>query len=329
MIPSTISEKICNYKGELYSVRSDGMVKRHARKNAKVRALDGKWTLGKKNESNGYMHIGAHRVHIIVATAFYGAKDSSVYVVDHIDTNRCNNRVDNLRWVTRLENALLNPVTRKRIEYACGGDILKFINDPSCIRISEANKDLHWMRTVSATEAKLAYNNVMHWAYSSKHSNRNENVNTNSIWMFDDHNRLSVSQQDVEFVKAEFPETALQKDWYTPTAFPCCPTAFHSQGLREYFENLGENVLFAKNKYQEQRLLYKALIKNDSELLVCSVSTDGDTVKPYGLTKILFSGGQFVHESKGTYLEENGVLKAFTEMQGKVWTGGDSIDNYC
>ena len=31
--------------------------------------------------------------------------------VDHIDTNRKNNRVDNLRWVTNREN-MLNPNTR-------------------------------------------------------------------------------------------------------------------------------------------------------------------------------------------------------------------------
>lgn len=38
------------------------------------------------------MEIGSARVHIIVAMAFYGAQDTKVYVVDHIDTNRQNNQ---------------------------------------------------------------------------------------------------------------------------------------------------------------------------------------------------------------------------------------------
>lgn len=66
------------------------------------------------------MEIASVRVHIIVATAFHGPKPTKEHVVDHIDTNRRNNRPDNLRWVTRLENALDNPITRKRIIMRCG-----------------------------------------------------------------------------------------------------------------------------------------------------------------------------------------------------------------
>lgn len=48
-----------------------------------------------------------------IATAFHGEPPSPQYVVDHIDTNCRNNRPENLRWLTRLENALMNPITRK------------------------------------------------------------------------------------------------------------------------------------------------------------------------------------------------------------------------
>jgi hypothetical protein len=41
-------------------------------------------------------------------------------VADHIDTNCRNNYPDNLRRLTRLENALKNPVMRRKIEYLCG-----------------------------------------------------------------------------------------------------------------------------------------------------------------------------------------------------------------
>lgn len=49
-------------------------------------------------------------VHRIVAEAFIDNPFDKP-VVDHIDTNSKNNRVDNLRWVTTQENAL-NPLTR-------------------------------------------------------------------------------------------------------------------------------------------------------------------------------------------------------------------------
>ena len=154
--------KECVYKDEHYSVRDNGAVMRHLREGKKARRDDGVWTFGVKNSQNGYMMLGQHRVHIIVATAFLGARDSKVYVVDHIDTNRCNNRVENLRWFTRLENALNNEITRNKIIYICDS-IEAFIENPSILRerlrlVNEPS--LEWMRTVTKEEAATAYENL-------------------------------------------------------------------------------------------------------------------------------------------------------------------------
>ena len=158
-------EVICEYKGEVYSVRDNGAVMRHQREGHKPRKLDGVWTFGTKNKENGYMMINSHRVHIIVATAFIPGNEDGKMVVDHKDTNRCNNRVENLRWLTRLENVLLNEATLKRVTYLCGGDITKFINNPSCLQdLTGGNKDIMWMRTVSAEEAKKAWERISAWA---------------------------------------------------------------------------------------------------------------------------------------------------------------------
>lgn len=62
--------KDCTYKDEHYSVRDNGAVFRHAKNGHKPRKLDEQWLFGTKNEKTGYMTIGGHRVHIIVATAF-------------------------------------------------------------------------------------------------------------------------------------------------------------------------------------------------------------------------------------------------------------------
>jgi hypothetical protein len=105
----------CIYKNERYSVRDNGGVFRHPVVGKRARPNDNQWTFGKVNQDSGYMVIASVPIHRIVATAFHGEPPSLGHVVDHIDTNKQNNRQENLRWVTRLENILLNPITAKRI----------------------------------------------------------------------------------------------------------------------------------------------------------------------------------------------------------------------
>ena len=121
-------EASCTYRGEDYCVRDNGAVLRRARAAKRKRPLDETWTFGTPSPSDGYMAVSAHKVHRIVATAFNGEPPSKGHVVDHIDTNRRNNRPNNLRWVTRLENILLNPISAKRVEFLYGS-IEEFLAD--------------------------------------------------------------------------------------------------------------------------------------------------------------------------------------------------------
>ena len=65
------------------------------------------------DNGNGYLAYlidGKHRyIHRLVAQAFIPNPDNKEQV-DHIDGNKSNNHLDNLRWTTRSEN-LRNPVT--------------------------------------------------------------------------------------------------------------------------------------------------------------------------------------------------------------------------
>ncbi len=157
----------CIYKDEKYAVRDNGAVFRHPRDGRRPRQYDNFWTFGKANDKYGYMEIASVRVHIIVATAFHGPRPTKDHVVDHIDTNRRNNRPDNLRWVTRLENALDNPITRKRIIMRCGS-IEAFLANPSLLRESDVTPDFSWMRTVTDAEAQVSKERLLAWAESDK-----------------------------------------------------------------------------------------------------------------------------------------------------------------
>lgn len=71
---------------------------------------------------NGYKIVGLRKkdfhktylVHVLIAKSFIENPHKKQFV-DHIDTNRSNNNVSNLRWVTRLENNN-NPITLSKLK---------------------------------------------------------------------------------------------------------------------------------------------------------------------------------------------------------------------
>ena len=156
--------KECTYKEETYSARDNGAILRHQREGMRKRKLDDVWSFGTPNIATGYMDFCGERVHRIVATAFLGPAPSEQHVVDHIDTNRQNNRPENLRWLTKLENILNNEITRKKVELICGS-IEAFLENPALLYGYETeDKNFSWMRNVTKEEAKNCLENWNNWA---------------------------------------------------------------------------------------------------------------------------------------------------------------------
>jgi len=318
----------CHYKNEHYSVRDNGAVLRHAPNNKRTRPTDNKWTFGKLNSKTGYLEIASVRIHRIVATAFHGEPPTKEHVVDHIDTNKQNNRPENLRWVTRLENIILNPITARRIELVCGS-VEAFLADPSKFRDKFQEPNYEWMCAVSREEAQASKERLLAWAESDKP------LQGGSLgeWTF---NR-SVPNQFNEYIEAELElinsltPNAVQKarNWKTPSEFPCCPQENTHNPIADYSANLNIGNVFSRNQYTSSIIERFAISKNEKTLWIMCKSGDENPIKPYSLAEITYQNNVFVHDSLGTFFEKDGAEKQFTLAQGFEWTGVDTIDDYC
>ena len=336
-------EVSCEYKGEIYSVRDNGAIMRHPKKGCRIRPLDNKWTFGTKNENNGYMFFASNiRVHQVVASAFWGHKKSEGMVVDHKDTNRCNNRAENLHWVTKLENVLNNPITRRRIINICGS-IAAFLDNPTLLRESTADPNFTWMRTVSEEEAAKCKSNLERWSNEDADFVSTSQGKGIGEWIYKDFPSVNI-RHDWSHLSTQMPSAyeeeeeralpllvesltsnAMQEDWRTPTEFPLCPTDILS--LETYYSSLEKGKVFSSNTYGTNSIMEFAISDDRKRLCVATHNPEG--FKQWYITYVYILNDKYIHKNGGSFFEENGALKTITLFQGKEWTGGDCIDDYC
>lgn len=347
-------EKVCEYKGRRYYVRDNGAIMRIPKDACKPSKWDNVWTYGTKNPETGYMILtGNIRVHQVVCTAFHGPAPEPNMVVDHIDTNRCNNRPENLRWVTRLENVILNPVTRKKIIYHCGS-VEAFLSNPAMMRDMDLTPDINWMKTVTKEEAAACKKHMEEWAEieSKRKSARkplgdfvfsDEEMREAAEWNegrsytgfyperqdrvdMDEINR----QIEVEKygLKDSLTQGAKQLNWSTPTDFLLCPKQGEERTLQAYLKRLEKGKKFGENQYGSCGIIKDAGYNPDDDAVY--VLTFGcNPVAPWALCKITLEDGYFVHNNVKTFLSDIGGKKNFTKAMGKKWDGPDCIDDYC
>lgn len=135
---------VVGYEG-LYEVSDLGNVRGVARKVERV----GRWgnvesvtvpgrNLVQKENTNGYLRVSLSRgnvvkqvfVHRLVALAFL-IKSDGCDCIDHINGNRKDNRVENLRWVTQGDNV--------RFAYSVGSRVYCPMSEEARVRVSSAN----------------------------------------------------------------------------------------------------------------------------------------------------------------------------------------------
>ena len=294
-------EKTCIYKGETYSVRDNGAVMRHPREGKKNRPLDGKWSFGTVNFQKGYLVISSEAVHRIVASAFLGDPPSKQHVVDHIDTNRQNNRPENLRWVTRLENIVLNDITRTKLEKLCNRSIEEILSDLSILREKQLTPQFDWMKVVSKEEAEESLTKWKKWI------------------------------KDVSARKERDKDAAQNFNYrrgINTMVYPLEPT--DELSLDKYLNNLRKNKIFCYKSFQGETVTYKVLeyyLNKETGILSVATSTKGG-IKSLYLTSISIENGSYAYSVK-SFFSPDGLDKYMTLARGEEWTGGDVFDDYC
>lgn len=319
-------EKECTYQGERYSVRDNGAIFRYQRNGKRKRPYDNQWTFGKGNTSNPYLHISNVRVHRIVATAFHGEPPDSKYVVDHIDSNCRNNRPENLRWLTRLENALKNPATRKKIEYLCGS-IEAFLDNPSMLNELQGDRKYEWMRTVTVEEAQNCKRRMELWARTNNVP-KNSNYTENCKYSFNKRALKPLQKWEAGLGREPGLDFALtpwcaQYMWGADAYFPCCPQEFGNDPLDDYFQNLKVSAVFAYNDDAFPKLtVFKPVIhKNKSSILVMCKRHDGY----WSIVGIMLNEKlHFIHFYLGSYLSKKEANNAFSIKKDldDFWSSG-------
>lgn len=314
------TEKNCEYRGDLYNIRDNGAIFRFRRKGKRKRPLDEVWTFGKPDKDKGYLNFSSQTVHRIVATAFHGEQPSEKHIVDHIDTNKKNNRPENLRWITRLENILINPITLSRILFRYGS-IDNFLADPGKPINGELEQNFEWMRTVSKEEAENTKRNLLKWAKDGKLS-ASKGLGD---WVHSNFKRTDIQVTTEDPFTISLTKNAVQKNWKTPSEFPNCPIAMLENSLKQYRQKLTEGAIFSKNRYGQSIVEESEINTSSKELFVL---TQSDGAKPYALAKVYVDNGLFIHETIRAFFTLKGGQKQFNLSLGQEWNGEDSIDDY-
>ena len=306
------------YRGERYRVRDNGSVYRLNEYRKKARPLDKQWTFGRQNPTTGYNLIAGERVHRIVCTAFHDQPPTDQHVVDHIDTNRANNRPENLRWLTRLENAMLNEITARRIELAYGS-IEAFLADPNAVQSDAQYPDVSWMRTVSKEEAARTKSRFETWAQSGSLPSGG----AIGEWLYGTREREDFIPEPEEY--ESLTPSVVQVKWRVPTEFPECPGSVIEGALEQYASNLKFGKIFARNDIYQSLVAQRSI--HEDALVVLTRSAEDNAIKDWGVAHVTVRGELFYHRSEYQFFSLQGALKHFCELTGDDYN--DCMDDYC
>lgn len=132
-------------------VFKDGTIMRYCEKGR--RTLKTGWTIASALNSEGYVNVNlnnkCYKHHRIMGLVYLGLDiDDKQFLIDHIDRDRTNNHITNLRIVTKHEN---------QFNRTCKGYYFKTETKNYCSQIRLNNKLIHVGYFNTEDEARNAY----------------------------------------------------------------------------------------------------------------------------------------------------------------------------
>ena len=114
------------------------------------------------------------------------------------------------------------------------------------------------------------------------------------------------------------------------TKYYCIPSLKSNtqHPLQEYINQLQIGMLFASNSYAKPFIFDKALSLDSNSLIILGKDIYG-AIKPWVVYKVNYINGNFVHRYVSGHFDYVSALRDFTIAQGKEWTGGDVLSDYC
>lgn len=315
-------ETECVYKGECYSVRDNGSIMRHAPEGKKPRPSDEKWTFGTYDPEDGYAKLCGQTVHRIVAFAFLGEPPTKQHVVDHIDTNRRNNRPDNLRWVTKLENILLNPVSRKKLEFLCGCSIEELLKDWSILRNKNLDSDFSWMRAVTKEEAAATLESWNKWVEEGTARDGRRRT-----FVIRPRSGLVNKVEENTYIPKPNPQRYEEVEENPYILEPESEIA----SLDEYFKQLEIGKIFYRKHYRDTVGISKIIdfhLNKEEQTLYVACECPTNPIKGFYLEKIKVIDNKYDYGGRSLF-DSVSIEKYMTIARGEEWTGRDTIDDYC
>ena len=314
-------ERSCLYKERQYLVRDNGAVLRLPKSGGRTSKCDNKWTFGTFDPNSGYMLIGQERVHRIVCTAFHGEPVGDKNIVDHKDTNRSNNRPENLHWVTKMENILNNPITMAKVEIVCGSREA-FIEDPSLLFGHESmNPNFLWMRAVSPEEAKAAYERWKEWSQKPKEERLSVGDGSGpGEWIYD------IKQYNPANPLPGFRAWKCKvEDRTEESSFPLAPpwTVEKEDVIQKYRDALVPGATFLISRYYSTIVTDVEFFAEEKKLRVLTERVNAQRIVWY-VFEIWAEGQYLVHKSVGNYgknkrKDAEDALRDLTKFYRQEW----------